>query len=70
MIDVEKHIPRPRTDFIKIKCSSCGNEQRIFSAASRTVKCNVCSHVLAEPGSSKIRISKEKKAGKEEKESK
>ncbi|MFH1256078.1 MAG: 30S ribosomal protein S27e [Candidatus Diapherotrites archaeon] len=49
-------IPRPKTKFIRVKCSSCGNEQNIFSAASTPVKCIVCNHELASTGASKIRL--------------
>ena len=49
-------IPKPRTKFLKVKCSGCGNEQTIFSAASTKVKCLVCNHELAEPRASKVKL--------------
>ncbi|MCX6798972.1 MAG: 30S ribosomal protein S27e [Candidatus Diapherotrites archaeon] len=51
----EQLVKKPRSFFIKVKCSGCGNEQIIFSAASRTVHCLACNQVLAESGSSRIR---------------
>ncbi|MFH1752521.1 MAG: hypothetical protein ABH821_06325 [archaeon] len=49
-------IPRPKTSFIKVKCSSCGNVQTIFSNPSTKVKCLVCDHSLGESTSSKIKL--------------
>ncbi len=48
--------PRPRTRFLKLKCNACGNEQVVFSAATRDVNCLACNQVLAESGASKIRL--------------
>ena len=44
-----KLIPKPRSNFVRVKCPKCGNEQLIFSNAVNKVTCNVCSVVLAEP---------------------
>lgn len=49
-------IPKPSTKFLKVKCSGCGNEQAIFSAASREVKCLKCNATLARPGASNAAI--------------
>ncbi len=35
--------------FLKIKCTGCGNEQVLYSHASSTIKCAVCSETLATP---------------------
>lgn len=50
-------IPRPRSEFLKVKCPKCGNEQIIFNRGSTFVKCTLCEELLAEPtaGLSKIR---------------
>jgi len=45
---------KPKTFFLKVKCSGCGNEQIIFSSASRKVKCLGCNQVLADSGAGKI----------------
>ncbi len=42
-----ERIPKPKNKFLKVKCESCGNEQVIFSAPSRSVKCLVCGQELA-----------------------
>ena len=49
-------VPRPKTKFLKVKCSGCGNEQIIFNAASSKVKCLVCNQILAESGASRINL--------------
>lgn len=49
-------IPKPKTSFLKVKCASCGSEQKIFSAASRKVNCLACNKTLAEPAASKVKM--------------
>lgn len=56
MSDWESLIPRPRSSFIRVKCSKCGNEQIVFDSAVNKVNCNVCGTMLAEPSSGKARI--------------
>ena len=50
-------IPKPRSQFLRVKCPDCGNEQVVFGSVSIVVKCNVCDSILAEPtgGRAKIR---------------
>ena len=52
----EEFIPRPRSNFLRVKCLECGNEQTIFSNTSNTVQCNVCEAVIAEPTGGKSKI--------------
>lgn len=49
-------ISKPRSKFLVVKCSECGNEQIVFSAASTVVKCSVCDGSLAEPTGGKAII--------------
>ncbi len=49
-------IPRPKSVFLRVKCSSCGNEQIVFDRASTLVKCRVCEETIAQPAGGKIRI--------------
>jgi small subunit ribosomal protein S27e len=56
MSDWERLIPRPRSSFIRVKCSKCGNEQVVFGSAVNKVNCNVCGTMLAEPSSGKAKI--------------
>lgn len=53
-MELKKIVPNPKTYFLKVKCSSCGNEQVIFSNPSSKVKCLVCEHILAETSSAKL----------------
>ena len=52
----EAKIPKPKTKFLKVKCSGCGNEQTIFSSANRDVKCLACNNVLAESKGGKVKL--------------
>lgn len=52
----EKIIPKPRSNFIQVKCPECGSEQIIFSHAATVVRCNICGSTLAEPTGGKAKI--------------
>jgi len=45
-----------KSKFIKVRCEKCKNEQIIFNKAATSVKCLVCSEVLAEPKASLAKI--------------
>ncbi len=49
-------VPYPTTKFLKVKCTSCNNEQVIFDSAKIVVKCNVCEEDLAQPLGGKAKI--------------
>jgi small subunit ribosomal protein S27e len=49
-------IPKPGSNFLKVKCTKCGNEQVIFDRAAVRVKCNVCEDVLLETQGGKAKI--------------
>jgi small subunit ribosomal protein S27e len=36
-----------RGEFLKVKCSECGNEQIVFSKPAEDVECLVCDELLA-----------------------
>jgi small subunit ribosomal protein S27e len=56
MSDWNKLIPKPSSNFLRVKCLKCGNEQLVFSNATNKVTCNVCGEVLAEPAGRKAKI--------------
>lgn len=56
MSEWEGLIPRPRSVFLRVKCQDCGNEQIVFSHATRIVHCNVCGATLAEPSGGKATV--------------
>lgn len=56
MTEWEKLIPKPRSSFVRVKCSKCGNEQLVFGYSSSKVNCNVCGIELVEPSGGKAKI--------------
>ena len=49
-------IPKPGSNFLRVKCTKCGNEQVVFDRAAVQVKCNVCEDVLLETQGGKAKI--------------
>lgn len=49
-----------KNKFLKVKCGGCGNEQIVFSAPSRNVKCLVCNQDLGKSTGHKIELKAEK----------
>lgn len=49
-------IPKPGSNFLKVKCTKCGNEQVVFDRAAVQVKCNVCEDILVEARGGKAQI--------------
>lgn len=47
---------QPESFFLRVKCNGCGNEQTVFSCASKLVKCFGCNQVLAKSGPGKIAL--------------
>ncbi len=56
MSETEHLTPRSKSNFILVRCPSCGNEQVVFDSAATVVKCAVCGEVLAEPSGGKAKI--------------
>jgi small subunit ribosomal protein S27e len=56
MSEWDKLIPKPRSKFVRVKCSDCGNEQVIFSNVTNIVHCNICGATLAKPTGGKAEI--------------
>jgi small subunit ribosomal protein S27e len=52
----DKLIPKPRSKFLRVKCSDCGNEQVVFNSTTMQVNFNVCGAVLAESSGGKAKI--------------
>lgn len=44
------------SNFIKVKCSKCKNEQIIFSKPSTKINCLVCNEKLCDPNGGKAKI--------------
>ena len=57
MVDeIERFLPKQRSKFVRVKCKKCGNEQIIFSHASRNIYCLVCGELIAKPTGGKAEI--------------
>lgn len=39
---------KPESEFIKVKCEECGNEQTVFNKPSKDVLCLVCDKIMVE----------------------
>lgn len=42
--------------FIKVKCSDCGNVQLVFDRASTAVNCQICGATIAKPTGGRAQI--------------
>ncbi len=49
-------IPKPASQFLRVKCEDCGNEQIGFDRAASVVLCQVCGTTLAKPTGGKAAI--------------
>ncbi|MCD6478980.1 MAG: 30S ribosomal protein S27e [Candidatus Diapherotrites archaeon] len=58
---MEENFQPKYNKFWRIKCKACGNEQVVFSCASRDILCNVCNALLAESTAHRIRLKDAKK---------
>ena len=52
----EDLLVKPRTRFLRVKCSACGNEQIIFGSPSTKVHCIACEKTIALPRGGKGKI--------------
>jgi small subunit ribosomal protein S27e len=59
MSEWDKLIPKPSSNFLRVKCLKCGNEQLVFSHATNKVVCNVCNETLATSAGGKAKINGE-----------
>jgi len=56
MSEWENLIPKPRSKFVRVRCSDCGNEQVVFDHITNVVHCNICGATLANPTGGKAEI--------------
>ena len=49
-------IPKPESQFLRVKCEDCGNTQIVFDRAASVVLCQVCGATLAKPTGGKAAI--------------
>ncbi|MEE8168187.1 MAG: 30S ribosomal protein S27e [Candidatus Hydrothermarchaeales archaeon] len=51
-----EEIPHPKSRFLRLRCTDCGNEQVAFGNASSIVRCLVCGKTLIKPRGGKAEI--------------
>ena len=51
-VEVEKMT----SQFLKVSCRDCGNESTIFSRATTSIACDVCSATLTKPAGGKAQL--------------
>ena len=56
MSEWNRLIPKPKSNFLRVRCRKCNNEQDIFGSPVNKVTCNVCGALLAEPSGGKARL--------------
>lgn len=44
------------SQFIRVQCNECQNEQTVFSSVATIVHCQVCNAVIAEPSGGKTHL--------------
>ena len=44
------------SNFLRVQCRDCGNEQIIFQRATTVINCGVCGSVLARPAGGKAQL--------------
>lgn len=45
-----------RSNFLRVKCLDCGNQQIVFDRAASYVQCIICGKTLVEPTGGKAKI--------------
>jgi small subunit ribosomal protein S27e len=56
MSEWNRLIPKPKSNFLRVRCRKCNNEQDIFGSPVNKVTCNVCGALMAEPSGGKARL--------------
>lgn len=46
-------IPKPKSVYLSVECTKCGEKAVIFSHTTTNINCKSCGEVLAEPSGSK-----------------
>jgi small subunit ribosomal protein S27e len=49
-------IPKPRSKFLLVQCTNCGNEQIVFSSINKDLKCKACDGLIVEKSGGKSKI--------------
>jgi small subunit ribosomal protein S27e len=46
----------PKSNFLRVKCVDCGNQQVVFDRAASVVQCIICGKTLVKPKGGKSQI--------------
>lgn len=49
-------LPRPRSSFVLVQCTNCGNEQTLFTSTTVPIKCKVCDALIAEATGGRAKV--------------
>jgi small subunit ribosomal protein S27e len=49
-------IPKPRSNFLAVKCGKCGEKRIIFNYSTSNIYCKSCGQLIAEKTGSKANI--------------
>jgi small subunit ribosomal protein S27e len=49
-------MPKPRSSFLSVQCTKCGEKTTVFSHTTTDMNCKSCGELLAERSGSKARI--------------
>lgn len=49
-------IPKPRSSFLSVQCTKCGEKAIVFSHTTINRNCKSCGELLAEPSGSKAKV--------------
>jgi small subunit ribosomal protein S27e len=49
-------IPKPRSNFVSVQCTQCGETRTIFTHTTTDIHCKSCGQLIAKKGGSKANI--------------
>jgi small subunit ribosomal protein S27e len=49
-------IPKPRSNFVSVQCTQCGETRTIFTHTTTDIHCKSCGQLLAKKGGSRANI--------------
>ncbi|MBO3841849.1 MAG: 30S ribosomal protein S27e [Candidatus Brockarchaeota archaeon] len=53
---MERLLFKPRSRFLKVKCSQCENEQIVFERPASNIKCKVCGKTIVKSTGGKGKV--------------
>ncbi|MEM2930552.1 MAG: 30S ribosomal protein S27e [Thermoproteota archaeon] len=56
---MEKELLKPKSRFLRVRCSQCSNEQIVFERPATNIKCRVCGRTVVKSTGGKGKVSGE-----------